>query len=736
MNSASVSAPGEFVMKKVKVHLENCYGIKALDHTFDFEKVPAYAIYAPNGAMKSSFAMTFRDAQLRQQSTDRIFPDRATVRSIEDETGQQIEGDRILVVMSYDEEVGPNEQTCNLLVNPTLRDEYTKLHLEVDEAQAALLAALKAQSKSKMDIEAEISSAVMQAPNQFIPALRRIAHEVAEQDAAPFAEVPYDKAFEPKNMEALTKGKLNDALEDYVKRYDELLAASTYFKKGVFDYYHAGEIARSLAKNGFFRANHTVHLNYNGKAEEIKDEKDLEKVIQREKEAIFQDARLMTAFNKIEDSLNKNVGLRDFRDFLMENPAVLARMNNVPQLKQDVWKSYLKTHEDSLTDLLGKYEKAEKRRKEIEAIAANERTLWEEVIDIFNDRFVVPFKLQATNRVAVMLGGKGIELGFTYHDGADNAKVQKSDLLRVLSMGERRALYILNVLFEIRTRESLGQETLFVIDDIADSFDYQNKYAIIEYLKEISDGGQFKQIILTHNFDFFRTILNRNVANYPSCLMVQKGTQGITFKRADGIRNIFVNDWKTKFFEDDKKKMACIPFLRNLIEFTKGEDDPNYLVLTSMLHWRPDTPTLTVATLDGIYDAVCGAGGKTSPAPGRLIVDLIAAEAEKCAQEAGWMGLSDKVVLAMGIRLAAEKFMAAKIADPAFVAGITGHQTQELLRKFKEKFPTETAALGVLGRVALMTPENIHLNSFMYEPILDMSAERLCALHADVKALS
>jgi hypothetical protein len=32
-----------------------------------------------------------------------------------------------------------------------------------------------------------------------------------------------------------------------------------------------------------------------------------------------------------------------------------------------------------------------------------------------------------------------------------------------------------------------------------------------------------------------------------------------------------------------------------------------------------------------------------------------------------------------------------------------------------------------------MTPENIHLNSFMYEPILDMSAQHLYQLYTKVE---
>ncbi|MFO0704840.1 MAG: hypothetical protein U0517_02585 [Candidatus Andersenbacteria bacterium] len=64
------------------------------------------------------------------------------------------------------------------------------------------------------------------------------------------------------------------------------------------------------------------------------------------------------------------------------------------------------------------------------------------------------------------------------------------------------ALYILNIIFEIRARKKANQKTLLIVDDIADSFDYKNKYAIVEYLKDISEDDNFFQIILTHNFDF------------------------------------------------------------------------------------------------------------------------------------------------------------------------------------------------------------------------------------------
>jgi len=45
-------------MNILKIDLENCYGIKKFQEQFDFSQKKVYAIYAPNGSMKTSLAHT------------------------------------------------------------------------------------------------------------------------------------------------------------------------------------------------------------------------------------------------------------------------------------------------------------------------------------------------------------------------------------------------------------------------------------------------------------------------------------------------------------------------------------------------------------------------------------------------------------------------------------------------------------------------------------------------------
>ncbi len=76
-----------------------------------------------------------------------------------------------------------------------------------------------------------------------------------------------------------------------------------------------------------------------------------------------------------------------------------------------------------------------------------------------------------------------------------------------------------------------------------------------------------------------------------------------------------------------------------------------------------------------------------------------------------------------------------KINDPSKTMVIKGKQTRILFELFKNEFSGDVDSIKILEQVNLMTPENIHLNSFMYEPILDMSDFHLKELYSNVKAL-
>jgi hypothetical protein len=727
-----ISHPKRLVMNRVSIDLENCYGIRKLSHTFDFSKYRSHSVYAPNGSMKSSFATVFDNIAEGVESKDAIFSDRVCKSDVKDENGEHLPRKSVLAVRPYGQTMGEDTKTATLLVDNALRKEYEELHKDVEAAREKLVSALKSQSSSKKHIETEIADTFVK-DGDFNAALDRVSAELSKMTTTPFKDVKYDKIFDPKVLEVLSNQNVKLVIEDYVRKYDALLADSTYFRKGIFDYHHASTIAKSLADNGFFEAKHTVRLNA-GEVLDITSKEQLETLIQEEKDGITQDPGLRKKFAELDKFLTKNIIVKEFRKYLDEFPSILPQLANIELFRDILWKNYLKANYDLYESYLQTLKATEARRIQIHKSAKAQRTQWEEVIEIFNDRFDVPFTLVAENRIQAVLGEELLVLGFVFNDRGEMASLQRAELLKVLSTGEAKAFYVLNLIFEIQVRKKAGIETLLVIDDIADSFDYKNKYAIIEYLKEVGDDPLFKQIILTHNFDFFRTLEARHVVHYTKCHMALKNENSVSLIEAKGFKNVFIRDWKSKFFEDPKKRIASIAFIRNMIEYLRDVNDSDFLKLTSLLHFKSDSADVTQADLDAIFIRMFG-GNQTFGQPAQKVVGWIHAEAAICLNAPEGINLEHKIVLSIAIRLAAEQYMIEKINDPAFVDKIPSNQTTSLLKRFIADFPKNDYAKRLLGKVVLITSENIHLNSFMYEPILDMSDAQLRRLYSDVLAL-
>ncbi len=719
-------------MDKLNLNLRNCYGIKKFEHEFDFSDFTTTVIYAPNGAMKTSFAKTFQDLVNKVDSRDLLFPTRPTVREINKEDGTPLLSEEVFVIEPYNQEFS-SEKMSTLLVNKTLKTKYDGILSKINEEKERFLKELKTASKFKTSLETEISLTFTSHDGDFFLSLQRVEREVLDGKEAEFANIVYNEIFNEKVHKFLKTEDFKDKIEQYITKYEELISKSKYFKKGVFNHNNASAIAKNLMDNGFFGAEHSVYLHSTGGDNQIRTKEELEEVIEEEKQNIINNPDLVRAFEEIDKELNANVDLRRFRDYLSQNPSILPELSGLNSFRQKLWVSYFKTNKELYTSLLKEYQSGEVELKDIAQQAKAEETNWKEVIGIFNERFSVPFILKIENQEDVILKLDVPNIVFEFKDSGGQTPVDKAELLRALSTGEKRALYILNIIFEVRARIENNQETLFLVDDIADSFDYKNKYAIIQYLRDISGSPLFRQIILTHNFDFFRTLESRFVKR-THCFTVEKSSTEIKLVGAEYIRNPF-KVWMNNLTTNDKQLIASIPFTRNLIEYTKGTSDPDYLLLTSLLHIKADTKSITKADINRIYNLVFPNLPLVLSDPTKKIYDLLFELVNDCLVATESVNLENKILLSIAIRLRAEEFMFSKLTDKTEPAK---KQTQILFERYREEFdaiPSEYLNITTLGKVDLMTPENIHLNSFMYEPILDMSDEHLKTLCQEVNTL-
>lgn len=382
----------------------------------------------------------------------------------------------------------------------------------------------------------------------------------------------------------------------------------------------------------------------------------------------------------------------------------------------------------------------ETKKEELEKIffeAKKEVEAWKNIITIFNNRFYVPFKVEIENQKDVILKQDKAILEFKYDDNVGEIQVfkDKDFLLSILSKGEQRAYYILQLLFDIETRKLQDGPSLLIFDDIADSFDYKNKYAIIEYIKDLHESNKFKSIILTHNFDFYRTVssrlgLKRDIAVF----MAVKSSERI-IKLSVGH---YQNDVFSKFIQNYKKPeifISLIPFVRNIIQYSEGNKSDNYISLTSCLHLKNGSRKITCSDILNIFKS------KLRNIEGidfeeQNIVDFIYQTVQNIISEKNIdeILLENKIVLAIATRLKAEQFMLNSLPNIDSTQ-ITSNQTRCLFDEYKKNISPENEIIHVLDKVNLMTPENIHINAFMYEPLIDMSIRHLIDLYNDVSKL-
>ncbi len=721
-------------MDFLSITMTNCYGIKSFAHTFDFSSKPVFAIYVPNGIMKTSFAKAMMDHSKGEASKDEIYPERATIRRIEDENGNEIPSERIFVIEPYNQSF-KSAKVSTLLVNNDLRQEYEEILEEIEKSLEELLQPIRKLSGIRKEVAPFISQDIINIPTDVYTALRRVRDEVNSETTENWNHIQYNSVFTPRVKVLLEDQQFIADLSQYTAVYESLVEKSVYFKKGVFNHNNADTIAKNLSDNGFFTANHTVNLFIEDGYISVNSEDELKNIIETEKSKIIEDETLKSAFEALDKKLKANKELRDFRTYLTANMDILPELANVPLFKQKLWISYLKENRSLFNELMTAYETGKIRIDEIVAAARAESTRWANVVSIFNSRFNVPFKLIVQNQEDVILKKEGPNVVFVFSDGQENRPVDESTLLKVLSNGERRALYLLNTIFEIEARISSASETFFVIDDIADSFDYKNKYAIIEYLKDISGKSFFRQLIFTHNFDFFRTISSRLDMGRANKLHCRKSPTEVALIEEKYQNNPF-NHWKNNLTTDRSMLIASIPFIRNIAEFTG--DQANFQGLTSLLHIKSDSRNITFQDLQNYHRAILkDQSNVVFDEPNEIVIDKIYEEADNIqASVSVNVDLEKKIVLAIAIRLKCEEYLITKINDNQFCQSITKNQTFKLCERYNQDFPTETEIANLLDQINLMTPENIHLNSFMYEPILDLSDNHLKNLYQKAKDLN
>ena len=747
-------------MNQINVKLEHCYGIGKLNYTFDFTQKNAVVIYAPNGTMKTSFAKTFRDVSASVMPKDLVDANARVVCEIKSD-GTLIDSAKIYVA-NPEEDVDSADSITSLMASDSLKERYENIRKELDSKKKIFLKKLKDLSKSS-DCETELFETFTNGDtNDYDFAIYdRLEADVAQAEALRW-QFKYNDVFD-------IGGKVRDFIaanrqdvEAYFNAYKDVLSQSTFFKVANgdggkdFGTDRADALLKSIKDNAFFKAGHKIVVS---SQDEITSYSALEELKKSELERILSDPEVKRTFDAIDKKLSANQQLKAFKDAISEQRDLLLELLDYDQFKRNVWFSFIAGAMSEYMDAIQVFRSKKEELEQIYREAEAERSKWENIIDIFNTRFHAPFEVKITNQRDLVLKRNAPSLKFFYVK-TDDSKVEedKSTLMQILSKGEQRAFSILQIVFQVEERKN-AQDNLLIFDDISDSFDYKNKYAIIEYLADYIESGAFRVIILTHNFDFYRTIVSRlGLRNNSSSLMALKNSGEIKMKPASDINDVFGRMLKAP---TSRSLLAMIPFVRNIVEYLEGNGSDNYLFLTFCLHYKQTIPlgcnfvttgrvigTDIIGHYVGVFPKrqqfITQANGIGAAGIGRQrYVDWLKNELNDICREANGanfdeINLTNKVVLAIGIRLITEKYILDKLqAIGMQYVEPNRDQTKDLIENYKRHFCTDLdygKNLKILIRVGMMTPEQIHLNSFMYEPLVDMSVWELLDLYIKVSA--
>lgn len=741
-------------MQKLKLDLQNCYGIKQMNETIDYSNNNVAIIYAPNGTMKSSLAKTFEAIRDDRQVEEKIYGLKS-LYSISDEDNVALSKEKIIVINPFDENA--YEGHGLLMANEPLRIAYLNIHATIESKKESLYSKIKEtlgySNRNNFDVKNTMLNDwgfTVRKEYDCLNTIKDLLHDPIMKCSLHEDDIDYASLFNDKVYLMMKNGETGELLEEYEKKYRELVDKSLYMQQGIIDHNNYGNISIALNANGFFAANNEVVLKAKdgSTSKTLKGQKELDDLINKEKEQVLNSKEIIDLFEKINKAISKNKDTQAFNAFLQTHQDIIVEYKDIDLFKKKVWVKAFLYYEHLLDELINDYNKAQEDLKKLRDDAREQVTDWKKALDLFKERFFVPFSIEPSNQEDVILNMELPSFKYIFSDSRGKKEVTKDDLLNVLSTGERRAYYILNMIFQILVAKKQGKECFVVLDDISESFDYKNKYAIIEYISDISeytdanDEKLFKILLLTHNFDFYRTVSSR-ITKPGNSFIAFADSDKIKLEKGQYTKNIFMYYKKSLVNKySDNIMVASIPFVRNLIEYTEGDDNEDYLTLTSVLHYKENTRKITLKQIQDIFNKYWFKKEPTTFAVDReseSVYDILIQESEKIT-DIEKLEIENKLILSMAIRLIGEEYMQNKIiSDVAngkdILKGIFSNKNQSawLIKEYKKHINDD--AMNTLEIVAMITPENIHLNSFMFEPILDMSLKHLYKIYYDVKAL-
>ncbi len=355
--------------------------------------------------------------------------------------------------------------------------------------------------------------------------------------------------------------------------------------------------------------------------------------------------------------------------------------------------------------------------------AKNTKSLFEIAIEKYNSRFSPIFDIVIKNKANTLVDGEYPEITFI-HNRNKSKNLERNEILNILSSGEKSALYIISFIVEYEyKKQNSDSDLLIIFDDIVETFDYSNRAGFIEYIEELIHINSNKIIILTHNYEFFIRVSNS----------IKDLEKRAAYCNENGI--VYIEGAKTlkseyksilKNITDYNQLVAAVALSREISEFT---DYQTFDKLTKFLHYKKDFDALMINDLTEILENTFKLKISQQIDKTKSYLDVLTNEIQ--IDDNKKFDVIPKMAVSIACRVLIEKNIIKE--DFEKLDGISSNQTREIQRKYSQTLTEKTNDL--LNKVLISTPEFIHINSFMVEPLVDIDPKVLKNLYSEIKQL-
>ena len=699
--------------------MKNAYGIKNLNVNYKGDKILYQSlIYSSNGTFKTSFSRALYNLSngKKEEIIDRITGASSQIEiEFLDENDKYVTNDttKKFIVFSrelYEDEndiISNRNQDISLLT--TDKEKRAKLNKLMNDSLYIIIGSLNNKLK-KAGLNAEKSIELLSgktAEELDINDLQNIIEAVEATEEKDISLVNLKKLFQ-KPYDPIDNDNFAESAKNYIDIFNKRLNEELFDEN--FNDGNCLQVVDDLKKNYYLSKEKNRGIVLKGKPYYDYDE--IRNLFIESIKNISDEPSVLAANRELMKSMGSSIEATALKKEFKNNPMLI---NQLSLGKREIIKIALKKQQLETEEFLKIIKKTKEEYKKIIEDALTKKSEFEKAVDIYMNRFNPIFEITIDNKAESILGENVPVLAFK-HKNQDDVVLSELELRKILSSGEKTALNIINFIVEYEVNKN--NSPILVLDDLVETFDYANRFAFIEYINDLINDN-VSVIILTHNYEFYKNLSSRikkldKLSAY--------STRGNVYIEENGA--LTKNMEKVFEIKNIEGLIFAIPYLREIKTMTKS----NTAILNDCLHYKKDTQFITIGKIKNEFIGIDTVEYNENLNSNYL--DVLYSLADN-VNVGNYYDILSKTILSMACRLKIEQ----KIIGNNFqlIENITENQLFNIKNMYEQDLTDDV--LKLIDRVQISTPEFIHCNAFMYEPLVDIKGDYLKEIYEDVKKL-